>query len=110
MTSLVVQTVKASAYKAGDPGLIPGLGRSPQEGNGMPGKSHGQRSLVGYSAWGRKESDRLSDFTFTFCFLEICLSIYFLTLQYCIGLVIYQDESATGIHMFPILNPHFYMM
>ena len=76
----------------------------------LPGKSHGQRSLVGYSAWGRKESDRLSDFTFTFCFLEICLSIYFLTLQYCIGLVIYQDESATGIHMFPILNPHFYMM
>ena len=23
----------------------------------LPGKSHGQRSLVGYSAWGRKESD-----------------------------------------------------
>ena len=23
----------------------------------MPGKSHGQRSLVGYSLWGRKESD-----------------------------------------------------
>ena len=24
----------------------------------MPGKSHGQRSLVGYSPWGRKEADR----------------------------------------------------
>ena len=24
----------------------------------LPGKSHGQRSLVGYSPWGRKESDR----------------------------------------------------
>ena len=23
----------------------------------MPGESHGQRSLVGYSPWGRKESD-----------------------------------------------------
>ena len=23
----------------------------------MPGKSHGLRSLVGYSPWGRKESD-----------------------------------------------------
>ena len=23
----------------------------------VPGKSHGQRSLVGYSSWGRKESD-----------------------------------------------------
>ena len=23
----------------------------------LPGKSHGQRSLAGYSSWGRKESD-----------------------------------------------------
>ena len=23
----------------------------------LPGKSHGQRSLVGYSPWGRRESD-----------------------------------------------------
>ena len=27
---------KESAYNAGDPGLIPGLGRSPGEGNGNP--------------------------------------------------------------------------
>ena len=33
-TSLVAQTVKASAYNAGDPSLIPGLGRFPGEGNG----------------------------------------------------------------------------
>ena len=38
-------------------GSIPGLGRSPGEGNDnplqyfLPGKSHGQRSLVGYSPW-----------------------------------------------------------
>ena len=46
-----------------DTGLIPGLGRSPGEGNGNPtpvflsGKSHGQRSLSGYSPWTHKESD-----------------------------------------------------
>ena len=32
----VAQMVKASAYKAGDPGSIPGYGRSPGEGNGNP--------------------------------------------------------------------------
>ena len=32
----MAQTVKASAYNVGDPGSIPGLGRSPGEGNGNP--------------------------------------------------------------------------
>ena len=45
------------ARSAGDPGLILGLGRSPGEGNGNHGKFHRQRSLVGYSPWGRKELD-----------------------------------------------------
>ena len=35
-SSLVAQSVKASAYNVGDPGSIPGLGRSPGEGNGTP--------------------------------------------------------------------------
>ena len=32
----------------------------------LPGKFHGQRSLVGYSPWCHKELDTLSDFTFSF--------------------------------------------
>ena len=54
---------KASAYTEGNPGSIPGSGRSPGEGNGnllpvfLPGESYGCRSLVGYISWGRKESD-----------------------------------------------------
>ena len=34
--ALAVPEVKASASNAGDPGSIPGLGRSPGEGNGNP--------------------------------------------------------------------------
>ena len=52
-----------STCNSGDPGSIPGSGSSPGEGNSyplpifLPGESHGQRSLAGYSLWGRKESD-----------------------------------------------------
>ena len=51
---------KASACNAGDLDSIPGSGRSPGEGNVNPLHYYclnGQRSLVGYSPWGRKESD-----------------------------------------------------
>ena len=34
----------------------------------LPGQSHGRRSLVDCSPWGRKDRTRLSDFTFTFHF------------------------------------------
>ena len=34
--SVVAQVIKASADNVGDPGSIPGLGRSPGEGNGNP--------------------------------------------------------------------------
>ena len=52
---------KESACSAGDLGLIPGLERFPEEGNGYPLQysclENGHKSLVGYSPWSRKESD-----------------------------------------------------
>ena len=58
---------KESACDAGDP--VPWLGRSPGEGNGnptpvfLPGESHGQKNLVGYSPRGHKESDMTEQLT-----------------------------------------------
>ena len=54
---------KESTCNLEDLGLTPGLGRSPGAGHGNPlqysclENPHGQRSLVGYSPWGHKESD-----------------------------------------------------
>ena len=54
---------KESACNIGDPGSIPGSGRSPGGGNGnllqqsCLENPHGQRGLVGYSPWGPKVSD-----------------------------------------------------
>ena len=59
----MAQMVKTSACNAGDPGSVSGLGRFPWRRKGqptpvfLPGQSHGQRSLVGYSPWGHKEWD-----------------------------------------------------
>ena len=54
---------KEYVCNVGDLGLIPGLGRSPGEGNGNPlqyyclENPHGQRCPLGYSPWSYKESD-----------------------------------------------------
>ena len=55
--------VKNSPTNVGDAGWIPGSGRLTWRRKWQPslvlfpGKSHGQRSQVGYSPWGHKESD-----------------------------------------------------
>ena len=54
---------KESARNVGNPGLIPGLGRSPGKREWqptpvcLPGESHEPRSLMGYSPWECKETD-----------------------------------------------------
>ena len=57
------QMVKNLPANAGDLASTPGLGRSPGGVHGNPlqcsclENPHGQRSLAGYSPWGRKELD-----------------------------------------------------
>ena len=67
--------VKASAWNVGDPGLIPGLGRSHGEGNGNPLQYSCLENPMDGGAWWAavhgvaKCWTQLSDFTFTFHFI-----------------------------------------
>ena len=62
---------KESPCNAGDVGLIPGSGRNPWRRKWqpipvfLPGESHKQRSLAGYSSWGCKSWTWLSNSTTT---------------------------------------------
>ena len=64
--------VRASAYNAGDLGLIPGLGRSPGEGNGNRLQYSCLENPMDGGAWWAtvhgvtKSRTQLSHFTFTF--------------------------------------------
>ena len=69
MASLVAERTE-SAYSAGDPGLIPGLGRSPGEGNGNPRHYSCLENPMDRGAWRAtvhgvtKSQTQWSDFTF----------------------------------------------
>ena len=60
----MIKDPSPSAGDVRDASSIPGLGRSPGERDGIPllysclENPQGQRSLEGYSPWGRKELDR----------------------------------------------------
>ena len=58
----MIKNPPANAEDIRDSGSIPGLGRSHRKAWKptpalLPGESHGQRSLVGYSPWDLKEAD-----------------------------------------------------
>ena len=63
---------KVSVYNAGNPGSIPGLGRSPGEGNGNPLQYSCLENPMDGGAWEAavhgvtKSQTRLSNFTFTY--------------------------------------------
>ena len=75
--------VKNLSVMLGDLGSVPGLGKIPWKRAWqltpvfLPGESHGQRSLAGYSPRGRNESDMTEQLTAqsTACYLEIQLFV-----------------------------------
>ena len=73
--------IKESACNAGDVGLIPGLGRSPGEGNGNPLQYSCLENPMDRRAWWAtvhgiaKSRTRLSDFAFTFFSLHLWFDI-----------------------------------
>ena len=102
-----------STFRAGDEGdvdLIPGLGRSPEGGNGnwlrcsCMEKSHGWRSLMGYSPWGCKESDLFHVPTGHLYFLLIKFLfpyfswIFFLWLLYCGEMFSFDVVTLVGFY------------
>ena len=74
--------VKASACNVGDLGLIPGLGRSPGEGNGNPLKYFCLENPMDRGAWWAtvygvaKSRTRLSDFTYVVKVLILFFIVY----------------------------------
>ena len=81
----VVKNLHANVGDTRNVGLIPEWGRYHRVGNGnplqysLPGKSHGQRSLTGYSSWGHKELGMTKQLHFTspHCFDYCRFVIYF---------------------------------
>ena len=65
--ALVVKNPPANAGDVKDAGSIPGSGRFPLRRQWqstpvfLPGESHGERSLAGYSPWDRKKLDRTEE-------------------------------------------------
>ena len=72
---------KVSVYNAGDPGSIPGLGRSPGEGNGNPLQDYCLENPMDRGAWWAtahgvaKSRTRLSDFALYIYEIYVCIYV-----------------------------------
>ena len=98
---------KESACSAGNPGLIPGSGRSPGEGMATPSsllacKVPWTEEPVGYSPWGRKELAMTAWVNFRFeramLFTHGSTAVSVRTLEvFCLHSVAWNSETALGL-------------
>ena len=88
---------KESTCNVGDPGLIPGSRKIPWRRAWqptsvfLPGESHGQGSLVGYSPWDGKELD-------TFLWLSVCVHVRAHTHTHTHCLKTSKEKNTSGSH------------
>ena len=79
---------KASAFNAGDLGSIPMLEKFPWRRKWqptsvfLPGESHGQRNMAGYSSWDHKSWTQLSDIVLSAYDIEYKVYIYIIEYDY----------------------------
>ena len=99
----MAQRVKHLPAIVGDPGSIPGFGRSPGEGNGNPLQYFCLENPMEGGAWQvivhvvTKSQTRLSNFTFTFHFL-IYWVLMNLSLVACYGFICVYNSYLLHIH------------